>query len=194
MKRILILIILISVSIASNAYYFRHLGRSEGLAQNSVMAMYQDKLGRMWFGTKEGITIYDGDRMINYKPFAYNYNIKKGAQRFYLGNSVMKITGDKNGDVYMVVDNNLIKYYIEDECFEKIRENKVKDIFSYNGEIWCVVSDSLFRYDSKIRALKFYKKTNIKNINHLLISNDIYWFATESGIYIMKNNSHLLLL
>lgn len=36
----------------SYAGYFKHIGREEGLSQSSVMAIYQDKLGRMWFGTR----------------------------------------------------------------------------------------------------------------------------------------------
>ena len=43
----------------SYAGYFKHIGREEGLSQSSVMAIYQDKLGRMWFGTREGVNIYN---------------------------------------------------------------------------------------------------------------------------------------
>ena len=45
------------------AEYFKHIGLSEGLAQPAVMAIYQDRLGRMWFGTREGISQYDGNRI-----------------------------------------------------------------------------------------------------------------------------------
>ena len=50
----------------SYAGYFKHIGREEGLSQSSVMAIYQDKLGRMWFGTREGVNIYNSDRMTVY--------------------------------------------------------------------------------------------------------------------------------
>lgn len=49
------------------AEYFKHIGLSEGLTQPSVMAIYQDRLGRMWFGTKEGISQYDGNRVRVFK-------------------------------------------------------------------------------------------------------------------------------
>ncbi|WP_276893284.1 two-component regulator propeller domain-containing protein, partial [Hallella bergensis] len=39
----------------------------DGLSQLSVMSIHQDKLGRMWFGTEEGINIFDGNSIISYK-------------------------------------------------------------------------------------------------------------------------------
>lgn len=61
MRRIIISLILL-VGFCSGTYpiYFKHIGMQEGLSQLSVMAIYQDNLGRMWFGTEEGISIYDG--------------------------------------------------------------------------------------------------------------------------------------
>ena len=31
--------------------YFKHLGKTDGLSQISVISICQDELGRMWFGT-----------------------------------------------------------------------------------------------------------------------------------------------
>lgn len=41
---------------------FRHFGKKDGLSQNSVFAIAQDSRGVMWFGTREGLTEYDGYR------------------------------------------------------------------------------------------------------------------------------------
>ena len=40
-----------------HAEYFRNLNLGNGLSQFSVMSICQDSLGRMWFGTHEGINI-----------------------------------------------------------------------------------------------------------------------------------------
>ena len=57
MRRIIISLILL-IGFCSGTYpiYFKHIGMQEGLSQLSVMAIYQDNLGRMWFGTEEGIS------------------------------------------------------------------------------------------------------------------------------------------
>ena len=43
---------------------FKHLGKAEGLSQVSVLSICQDELGRMWFGTIEGLNCYDGQHEI----------------------------------------------------------------------------------------------------------------------------------
>ena len=38
---------------------FRHLSVADGLSQNTVLTVEQDKLGNIWFGTQNGINVYD---------------------------------------------------------------------------------------------------------------------------------------
>ena len=38
----------------SSDVYFSKIGIEQGLSQLSVMNIYQDELGTMWFGTREG--------------------------------------------------------------------------------------------------------------------------------------------
>ena len=47
------------LAVAGPQPYFRHLGSRDGLAHPSVMSIAQDSLGRMWFGTENGISRYD---------------------------------------------------------------------------------------------------------------------------------------
>ena len=54
MKKTGLLLLFLWAFIQIQAIHFRHIGMKEGLSQLSVMAIYQDKLGRMWFGTEEG--------------------------------------------------------------------------------------------------------------------------------------------
>lgn len=46
---------------------FEHIGAKEGLSQGMVAAILQDHLGYMWFGTKDGLNKYDGQRFIIYR-------------------------------------------------------------------------------------------------------------------------------
>ena len=46
---------------------FEQLSVEEGLAQESVLAVVQDRDGFMWFGTQSGLSRYDGYRFTNFR-------------------------------------------------------------------------------------------------------------------------------
>ena len=46
---------------------FTHLTTKDGLAQNNVVAILQDRQGFMWFGTGEGLNRYDGHSFVVYR-------------------------------------------------------------------------------------------------------------------------------
>ena len=39
---------------------FTHLGVNEGLSQNTIFGITQDKQGNLWFATYDGLNKYDG--------------------------------------------------------------------------------------------------------------------------------------
>ena len=53
----------------SYAQFFKAIGMEDGLSNLSVLSIYQDTLGRMWFGTNEGVNIYDGTRIEKHKVY-----------------------------------------------------------------------------------------------------------------------------
>ena len=46
---------------------FSHLTTKDGLAQDNVVAILQDRRGFMWFGTGQGLNRYDGNSFVVYK-------------------------------------------------------------------------------------------------------------------------------
>jgi len=46
---------------------FTRLTVKDGLSQSSVNCSYQDKRGFMWFGTQNGLNLYDGYNFKVYK-------------------------------------------------------------------------------------------------------------------------------
>ena len=89
--------------------YFKHLGKADGLSQISVVSICQDELGRMWFGTLEGLSCYDGNEMVVYKPsVAKEYS--------FLGNEVHKMVSGQ-GNIFFTSDSELIRYDLRKEAF-----------------------------------------------------------------------------
>ena len=59
----------IQVHIAQpNRIYFDHITTEEGLSQNDINCILQDRNGFMWFGTHDGLNQYDGYQFSVYKP------------------------------------------------------------------------------------------------------------------------------
>ena len=63
MKRTFVFIFscLLALCISANEHYVvQHYSILDGMSQNTVMAILQDKQGFMWFGTWDGLNRFDG--------------------------------------------------------------------------------------------------------------------------------------
>ena len=165
------------------AQYFQHIGDKEGLTQIGIMALYQDKLGRIWMGSQEGLSIYDGTNVTTYKPYAPAFNEPDG--KIQLGNDVNTIVGDENGNIFLTIDKKLFRYDIEKEEFNEIVHSPVFALTSHNGEIWYVRNDSIFFY-AKDNSPHFYKKTNIKGITCMIVFEKNILIGSWSGLYLFE--------
>ena len=48
---------------SGTSYMIRHLGMRQGLSNNDVVDITQDKRGFLWFATEEGLNRFDGTRL-----------------------------------------------------------------------------------------------------------------------------------
>lgn len=164
--------------------YFKHLGMSDGLSHLSVRSFCQDKLGRIWIGTQEGVSIFDGRTVQGYKSIKEGPidSLSLNRRNPRIGNLVTCIVGDGLGNIYMLVDNRLIKYDLEQETFN-VLSDRISALTSYRGDVWCVRNDSIFKYDS-IKGFSCYMKVDLKRIRLLLLLDDnAFWIGTVNGLY-----------
>lgn len=165
--------------------YFKHIGMGDGLSQTSVMSIYQDQIGRMWFGTREGISVYDGNRMTIYKVLSEDD--PASTTNVLSGNIIEHLCGNKAGDIFFKADASLMRYDLRKQSFHTICSGNVRMVTSYDGDIWCVTNDSLFTYDAKGDSLQFRLKTGLPAITCLLVDQLRYWIGTTSGLFLIEN-------
>ena len=70
MKHFRLLLWLLSVALcarASEHYVVQHYSIKDGMSQNTVMAIMQDRQGFMWFGTWDGLNRFDGYEFVTFK-------------------------------------------------------------------------------------------------------------------------------
>ncbi|OQP45256.1 hypothetical protein A4H97_32580 [Niastella yeongjuensis] len=136
-------------SLDSGVYYyngksFQHFTTREGLANNAVMCIYEDKAGNIWFGGS-GLSRYDG------KSFR-NFTTK---ERFS-NNDITTIIEDKTGKLWIGTKTGEAFVYDEKSFTRLIHEGQAfynvwSIIEDKNGNIWFRVNGGrdkgLWRYD-----------------------------------------------
>lgn len=73
---------------------FEHMTVDNGLPENSVRAMVQDRYGFVWLGTQNGLVRYDGDHMIVHTP-------TMGDSTSFGGRTIDALWEDSEGDIWI---------------------------------------------------------------------------------------------
>lgn len=173
---LLLLLLLCSAQSAFCSIHFRHLGKSDGLSQLSVMSICQDELGRMWFGTLEGLNCYDGERITSFKA---------SPQYPMLGNEIFNVVTDKQGSLFFTSDSMLILYDLYQEKFTRLREKGVSTLFARDNQVWMATNDSIFQWNHAARRFNYLlSHPSIHRINCLQFDPQQHlWVGTRRGLY-----------
>lgn len=189
MRKLTLFLLLLGVFTHVCAIRFKHIGMQEGLSQLSVMAIYQDQLGRMWFGTKEGLNIYDGRTTIAYKPCDY-----RTSGNFTIGNDIHYITGDEEGNVYFNADNSLLRYDIFNQQFTVLKNSGIHALYSHNGKLWVGINDSIYSMNPQTKEFHpFIRLTDSKQFATAIKIDTFgrYWIGTNRGLYLKEKGKPL---
>jgi PAS domain S-box-containing protein len=176
---VLAVLILIPFPGFSQRYNFNTYNNTNGMPGNQVNAVMQDSYGRIWVGTMNGITIFDG---IKFTGFENNNPISS--------NPIKSIFEDSKGNVWIgMIRKGLCKF--SGTTFEYY--NTANGLLSENvnsitedkkGNIWIGTSEGLNRFDGKIMhsytTLRGLVNNNIFSVTH--DSKGKLWIATLGGI------------
>lgn len=96
---------------------FLRLGVNEGLSQNSVREIFQDRQGFIWIGTGDGLNRYDGIQIKKYRQSFRDQSSRRFPGKVLNG----RIHQDADGNLWMMVDGKLVKMDVATETFEVIK-------------------------------------------------------------------------
>jgi len=113
----------------SGVYYyngksFQHFTTRQGLANNSVISIYEDKAGIIWFGTGGGASRYDG------KSFR-NFTTKHGLPN----SSIHTIMEDKTGRLWFGTAGDACFY--DGKTFTVFKNNNGEAFYN----VWSIIED-----------------------------------------------------
>lgn len=157
---------------------FSKIGIEKGLSQLSVMTIYQDELGNMWFGTREGLNIYNGNRMKVLQP-------DSRAKHTLSGNLIKNIDGDDMGNVYIHTQNGIDLYELRSGFISQIIKIQVNAMIYEENHLWYALQNRVYKYNPDGAPLLVAEVGEEEQITALLPTSDgrLYIGTVASGIY-----------
>ncbi len=160
-------------------YYFRTLDIRNGLSQNTVNAILQDRQGFMWFGTKDGLNRFDG---LSFRVFK--------REETKLGNNIITaLHEDRKGNIWVGTDAGVYIFNPLQEkfsAFDKISNTgrSIKRAVTLitsdeEGNIWISSDyDGLFCYNTKdAKLFSYLHKPGTANVTRFWFEGKSCWVA-----------------
>ncbi len=114
---------------------FYSLSIKQGLSQSTVNCILQDKKGFMWFGTQDGLNLYDG---YNFKVFANDPLDSNSIS----DNFVHTIYEDKKGDIWIGTELGLNKFNRATQSFVQYKNIPGTSSTLSDNSVWAICEDS----------------------------------------------------
>jgi len=128
----------------SGSLRFNHYSVNEGLSQGNVTSIMQDHLGLMWFGTWDGLNVYDGFKNVTFKERAFKSEKIRGV----LINNIMEIDskrvaiGTYSGMSIYNRDKREFEYFLSGK-----EDNNVRLIKQVEGKLLITSNNRLMQFD-----------------------------------------------
>uniref|UniRef100_A0A832G8I5 histidine kinase n=1 Tax=Ignavibacterium album TaxID=591197 RepID=A0A832G8I5_9BACT len=170
---------------------FDHLTTNDGLSNNNVSHILQDKKGFLWISTKNGLNRYDG------RNFKY-FNYIPGEVNSLSDNEINFVLEDSKGNFWIATQDGL---NVLDPLTEKVNQFAYNNLLSSNeltalaedkfGNIWIGTRKGLNRFNTKTKEITSFKtdpadKKSLRNNNIKTICSDKngnLWIGTVKGLY-----------
>lgn len=187
------------VAAQSNKIRFQHYANEEGLSDNAVQALHQDRQGYMWIGTQGTLYKFDGQNFIGYKPEAgdssaissgFIYTIEEDAH----GNLWI---GTRGGGVskYDPLEDRFVQYTYDASSDNTLSNDYVRAILPDDtGKIWIGANNGvLHELNPETGEFKLYfpqaapdnadKDRTIFDIKKSLHNPNILWLGRSDGLF-----------
>jgi signal transduction histidine kinase/ligand-binding sensor domain-containing protein/DNA-binding response OmpR family regulator len=180
----------------TNALSFDYYSPVDGLPNNQIQCIYQDRKGWIWLGTSRGLSRFDGYRFVNFVNHA-------GDTTSLSGNLIRVIFEDRKGNLLVGTENGGLNFFNREKenfshPFGRFPELKDKEVSvntitnDINGNLYIGTDRSLVKIDSSGNLIKisplnenkipgfsgsFIRILQFDNLNNL-------WIGTIDGLYL----------
>ena len=180
---------------------FEQLDVDDGLAQESVLSIVQDRQGFMWFGSQAGLSRFDGYKVTVYRNVA-------GDARSLAENWVGVLHLDPQGRMWVGTDGGLDLFDPKTQAFQHYLPREPEKRGSGNrhikaiaddgkGGLWIGTADGLQHFDPASGNFDIYhhERGNAGSLGHDQVNalardkHGRLWIATSAGIDMFDSSS-----
>jgi signal transduction histidine kinase/ligand-binding sensor domain-containing protein/CheY-like chemotaxis protein len=184
--------------------HFKHLAAEQGLSNSTVLAVFQDHLGFLWFGTEDGLNRYDGYKFTVYRSESDNpTSLSNGF--------ITSLAEDKDGRLWAGTyggglnhldrhNNTFVRFRNNPKDPNSLSNNQVRSIYiDHQGVLWIgTEGGGLDRFDASTKKFIHYRH-DAQNPSSLS-SNVVYslcedkanqlWVGTRGGLDRFDSKAH----
>jgi len=149
------------------------------------MACIQDRRGFIWFGTKEGLTRFDG---FQFKVFLHSPSVSN----CLINNFITALCEDSDGWIWIGTPEGICYYIPDNDYFGTIKSENphigelIVDVKADdNNYIWIATWNGIYKYNKESEKLSFYPANQYFTPHSIELTNagDIWLSATDGKIY-----------
>ncbi len=195
--RYLLLFFCISISAQKNTLEpSLKLTISDGLSHNGITSILEASNGYLWYGTYEGLSVYNG----------YEFNIYKNSvdEKPLISNRVRTLFEDQNNKIWIGTDDGINLFDLSNNRFANLYSNKlineglngptVRNIIStQNGLVLCatqeagiLVFDNNYNLKGKYRPKKHEAEEEIQFFQGVMLDEFNFLYATSKGLFVFN--------
>ena len=199
-----ILFFILSIGLVLNIYGATELRStqmrtSDGLPNNSIRYIYQDTKGFLWLATLNGLSRYDGNSFLTFRPQA-------GDKVSLSDNRIFDLTEDKDGFLWISTTPELISCYdlqrarfVDYTGCGDLRQNYSTIFVADNGDVWLWHSGNgcrrIVHQDNGEMTSTVFKteRGNMPDNRVRFVSEDAdgrIWIGTQSGLVSVSNGQY----
>jgi two-component system LytT family sensor kinase len=160
--------------VSAQQYNFDYINYKNGLVNNTVRSIYQDKKGIMYFGTNSGVSIYYGN---SFK----NIDVVDGKK---IG-TVNQIIGNTKDSIYIATSIMPQFYHLKQQQLYKNSTQPpvyIYSMYTEDDKLYVCSDDGLRLYENnQFKKINLLTKDSIKFISKIISCNKDLWLVGRLG-------------
>jgi ligand-binding sensor domain-containing protein/signal transduction histidine kinase/DNA-binding response OmpR family regulator len=168
-------------------YYFKHYQVQDGLSNNIINCILQDKSGFMWIGTRDGLNRFDG---YSFRVFRENPEEPNSVGSSYINS----LATDGNDRLWVSTVVGVYIYNEYEESFDLVSFSKgmrtTNLVFDADGDLWMLAGRRLVCYNVQLDSHHTYAVPDNASITSFCISPlGAIWVVLSNGILYKLNKT-----